>query len=149
QSIAMGWNGPVSYLNALVKEVRDVNHKVIDERKLYGEAWGKARAALMVAVRRNDYKFITILDKYINDHQEPLSDSNIDSSDSSSDEIDNGRLDPSELINPHKHKEKGRPKGTDRIRRAGEPSKKTKCKLHCKICGGAGHNRITCSQRQK
>ncbi|CAG8450494.1 20158_t:CDS:2 [Gigaspora rosea] len=95
-SIAMGWNGPVPYLNTLVKE-------------LYGEAWGKARAVLMVAVRRNDYKFITILDKYINDndYQEPLFDSDIDSSDSSSDEIDNGRLNPNELINPHKRKGKG------------------------------------------
>ncbi|CAG8688277.1 22510_t:CDS:2, partial [Gigaspora rosea] len=87
QSIVMGWNSPVLYLNALVKEV-----------------------PLIVAVRRNDYKFITILDKYINDndYQEPLSDSDIDSSDSSSDEIDNRRLDPSELINPHKRKGKGR-----------------------------------------
>ncbi|CAG8509091.1 7140_t:CDS:2, partial [Gigaspora rosea] len=84
QSIAIGWNGPVPYLNALVKEVRDVNHKI---------------QAIQVVMK-----------------------------------IDNGRLDPSELINSYKHKGKGRPKGTDRIRRAGEPSKKTKRKLHCKIC---------------
>ncbi|CAG8448598.1 13191_t:CDS:2 [Gigaspora rosea] len=152
QSITMGWNGPVPYFNVLVNEVRDVNHKVINEQKLYEKAWGKARAALMVAVLRNDYKFITIFDKYINDRQEPLSDSDIDLSDSSNEdeiEIDNESLDPSELMNPHKRKGKGRPKGTNRIRCASEPSKKTKHKLHCKICGGAGHNQITCSQRQK
>ncbi|CAG8799200.1 17444_t:CDS:2, partial [Gigaspora rosea] len=76
QSIAIGWNGPVPYFNALVKE-------------------------------RNNYKLITILDKYINDYREPLSNSNIDSSDSSSNEIDNRRLDLSELINPYKRKGKG------------------------------------------
>ncbi|CAG8661738.1 7392_t:CDS:2, partial [Gigaspora rosea] len=110
--ITIGWNSPVPYFNVLVKEVHDTNNKVIDERKLYGEAWGKARAALM-----------------------PSSDSNVDSSDSSCEDevkINNGGW--------IQHKGKGRPKGTDRIRCAREPSKKTKRKLHCKICGGAGHN---------
>ncbi|CAG8824931.1 20400_t:CDS:2, partial [Cetraspora pellucida] len=95
QSVTMGWNGLVLYLNALnqgtVYEMKDINRKTIDERKLYGEAWGKARAALM-------------------------------------------------LMNPHKRKGKGRPKGTNRIRRADELPKKAKRKLHCKICGGTGHN---------
>ncbi|CAG8762210.1 2328_t:CDS:2, partial [Gigaspora rosea] len=115
QSITMGWNSPVPYLNVLVKE--------------------------------QFREMITSLSLFlinINDRQEPLSDSDIDSSDSSNEdktEIDNERLDPSELMDPHKCKGKGRPKGTNRIRCAGEPSKKTKRKLHCKICGGAGHNR--------
>ncbi|CAG8645386.1 20382_t:CDS:2 [Cetraspora pellucida] len=60
KSIMIGWNGSVPYLNVLVKDMHDTNNKVINERKLYGEAWGKARAALILS-----------------------SDSNIDSSDSS------------------------------------------------------------------
>ena len=52
-------------------------------------------------------------------------------------------------MNPHKRKGKGQPKGTDRIRRANEPPKKVKRKLHCKICGGTGHNCVTCSRRQE
>ncbi|CAG8543346.1 11217_t:CDS:2 [Gigaspora rosea] len=59
------------------------------------------------------------------------------------------KLDPRELMNPQKRKAKGRPKGTNRIRRANEPSKKTKRQLRCKICGGASHNRATCSQRKE
>ncbi|CAG8444341.1 22042_t:CDS:2 [Gigaspora rosea] len=94
QSTTMGWSGPIPYLNIFAQEVHDINHKVIDERKLYGEAWGKARAALIVAVQRNDYNFITMLSKYLNNCQ------------SDSDE--------------------SRPKGTDRIRYADEPSKKAK-----------------------
>ncbi|RIB11847.1 hypothetical protein C2G38_2042345 [Gigaspora rosea] len=143
----MGWSGPIPYLNTFAQEVHDINHKVIDERKLYGEVWGKARAALMVAVRKNDYNFITMLDKYLNNCQ---SDSD-ESSDSEIESESNSKttLDPSELMNPNKRKKKGCLKGTDRIRRADEPSKKAKRQLHCKICGGLGHNRVTCSQRQK
>ena len=71
QSVTMGWNGSVSHLNALIQgsiyEMQDINCKTINERKLYGEAWGKARAALAVAVRRCDYNFIAIRDQYLND----------------------------------------------------------------------------------
>ncbi|RIB29073.1 hypothetical protein C2G38_2028002 [Gigaspora rosea] len=101
----------------------------------------------MVAVRRNDYNFITILDKYLNNCQ---SDSN-ETSDSEIESKSDSKtiLDPSELMNPNKRKKKGHLKGTDRIRRADELSKKAKRQLHCKICGDFGHNRVTCSQRQK
>ncbi|CAG8771857.1 3203_t:CDS:1, partial [Gigaspora rosea] len=61
QSIMIGWNSPVSYLNILAKKVHDVNYEVIDKRKLW-KGLGKARVALIVAVWRNDYKFITILE---------------------------------------------------------------------------------------
>ncbi|RIB15242.1 hypothetical protein C2G38_2039557 [Gigaspora rosea] len=116
------------------------------------EAWDKARAALAVAVRKCDYNFIAILDKYLDDCQGVLS-SNSDSDDSSDNEIEaasnisNEKLDPKELMNPYKHKARGRPKETDRIRCACEPPKKAKRKLHCKICGGTGYNRVTCSQK--
>ncbi|CAG8700596.1 18169_t:CDS:2 [Gigaspora rosea] len=159
QSATMSWNGSVSYLSALndiVYEMQNINRKTIDERKLYGEAWGKARAALMVAVRRCDYNFISILDKYLDDCQELSSNSDsdvvLDSTSNSESEDDTGKrkLDPKELMNPHKRKSKGRPKRTNRIRRANEPpSKKVKRKLHCKICEGTGHNRVTCSKRQE
>ncbi|RIB23013.1 hypothetical protein C2G38_2033087 [Gigaspora rosea] len=120
----MGWSGPIPYLNIFAQEVHDINHKVIDERKLYGEAWGKARAALIVAVQRNDYNFITMLSKYLNNCQS-------DSDESSDSEIESESdskttLDPSELMNSNRRKKKGRPKGTDRIRYADEPSKKAK-----------------------
>ncbi|CAG8783329.1 8153_t:CDS:2, partial [Cetraspora pellucida] len=148
------WSGPVPYLNALVQvqDMHNINRKMIDKRKLYGEAWGKARAALMIAVRRNDHSFIAMLDKYIDNCNELSSDSDTASSSESDDNHngpEKGKLNPSELMNPHKRKGKGRPKGTGRIRRAGEPSKKTKRQLHCKICDGAGHNRATCSRRQE
>ncbi|CAG8570500.1 5472_t:CDS:2, partial [Scutellospora calospora] len=93
EPMTMGWSGLIPYFNALVKE-------------LYGKAWGKAKAALMVAVWRHDCNFITILDKYLNDCQEVSSDSNVDSGSEDEIEIDNRRLDLSELINPHKVKEK-------------------------------------------
>ncbi|CAG8567377.1 1112_t:CDS:2 [Gigaspora rosea] len=147
ESMMMGWNGSVPYLNVLnqgaIFEAQDINHKTIDEHKLYGEAWSKARAALMVAVRRHDYNFIAILDKYLNDCQEQLSsdsDSEVTSNGTSDSEIE-GNLNPEELMNPHKCKSKGQPKGTNRIQRADEPPKKAKHKLHCKICGLSGHNR--------
>ncbi|CAG8662533.1 607_t:CDS:2, partial [Scutellospora calospora] len=63
-----------------------------------------------------------------------LSDNNVDSGSEDKIEIDNKRLNSSKLMNPHKCKGKSRLKRTDRIRRADEPSKKTKCKLHYKIC---------------
>ncbi|RIB06157.1 hypothetical protein C2G38_2047015 [Gigaspora rosea] len=127
QSATMSWNGSVPYLSALndiVYEMQDINRKTIDERKLYREAWGKARAALMVAIRRCDYNFISILDKYLNDCQELSSNSDSDvgsnsasnsESEDDADKIGKKKLDPKELMNPHKHKGKGRPKGTDRI----------------------------------
>ncbi|CAG8714785.1 2118_t:CDS:2, partial [Racocetra fulgida] len=137
QSVTMGWNGSVPYLNALnqgaVYEMKDINRKTIDERK--------ARAALMVAVRRHDYNFISILDKYLEDCRElsSNSDSDVDSNSTSNSESEDStekrRLDPKELMNLQKHKGKGRPKGTNRIRRANEPPKKAKHKLHYKICG--------------
>ncbi|CAG8670355.1 167_t:CDS:2, partial [Racocetra fulgida] len=163
QSVKISCRNSVPYLNALVQdttyEVQNRNRKIVDERKLYREAWGKARAALMVAVRRYDYNFIKILDKYLDNCQEEISsnsdsnsnDSEIDSNNEvESDSISKkGMIDPKELVNPRKRKGKGWPKGTDRMRRANEPPKRAKRKLHCKICGGVGHNRATCSQRQK
>ncbi|CAG8648730.1 22371_t:CDS:2, partial [Gigaspora rosea] len=147
ESMMMGWNGSVPYLNVLNQgamfEAQNINRKTIDERKLYGEAWGKARAALMVAARRHDFNFIAILDKYLNDCQEQLSsdsDSEVTSNGTSDSEIE-GNLNPEELMNPHKCKSKGRPKETNRIRRADEPPKKAKRKLYCKICERSGHNR--------
>ncbi|RIB07100.1 hypothetical protein C2G38_2046285 [Gigaspora rosea] len=89
--------------------------QTINERKLYGEACGKARVALAVAVRRRDYNFIAILDKYLDDCQEVLS-SNSDSNAFSDNEIEAGsnisneKLDPKELTNPYKRKARGRPK---------------------------------------
>ncbi|CAG8585758.1 19660_t:CDS:2, partial [Gigaspora rosea] len=83
--------------------------QTINERKLYGEACGKARVALAVAVRRRDYNFIAILDKYLDDCQEVLS-SNSDSNAFSDNEIEAGsnisneKLDPKELTNPYKRK---------------------------------------------
>ncbi|RIB16788.1 hypothetical protein C2G38_2038278 [Gigaspora rosea] len=155
ESMMMGWNGSALYLNVLNQgamfEAENINRKTIDERKLYGEAWGKARAALMVAVQRHDYNFIAILDKYLNDYQEQLSfdsDSEVTSNGTSDSEIE-GNLNPEELMNSHKYKSKGQPKGTNRIRCTDELLKKAKCKLQCKICGHSGHNRVTCSQRQK
>ncbi|RIB12407.1 hypothetical protein C2G38_2041864 [Gigaspora rosea] len=150
----MGWNRSVPHLNALIQgsiyEMQYINRKTINEHKLYGKAWGKARAALVVAVRRCDYNFIAILDKYLDDCQEVLS-SNSDSDASSDNEIEAGsnkKLDPKELTNPYKRKARGgQPKGTDKIRCACEPPKKTKCKLYCKICGGTGHNQVTHSQK--
>ncbi|CAG8569833.1 9946_t:CDS:2, partial [Gigaspora rosea] len=54
----MDWNSSVPHLNTLIEgsvyEMQDVNRKTIDKCKLYGEAWGKARVALMVAVRRHE-----------------------------------------------------------------------------------------------
>ncbi|RIB30029.1 hypothetical protein C2G38_2027178 [Gigaspora rosea] len=152
----MGWNGSVPHLNVLIQgsiyEMQDINRKTINECKLYGEARGKTRAALAVAVRRCDYNFIAILDKYLDDCQEVLS-SNSDSDASSDNEIkassniSNEKLDSKELTNPYKHKASSQPKRTDKIRHACEPPKKTKRKLHCKICGGTGHNRMTCSRK--
>ncbi|CAG8693882.1 15_t:CDS:2, partial [Racocetra fulgida] len=91
QSVTISCDNSVPYLNALVQdttcEVQDRNRKIIDERKLYGEAWGKARAALMVAVRRRDYNFITILDKYLDNCQEEIS-SNSESEIDSNNEVE-------------------------------------------------------------
>ncbi|RIB13469.1 hypothetical protein C2G38_2040938 [Gigaspora rosea] len=152
--VTMSWSSSVPYLNTLVQsqDVHYINYRMLDERKLYGQAWDKARAALTLAVRRHDYNFIAILDKYIEDCQGPLSsDSNVTSE--SEDETDNetkkGKLDSRELMNPQKRKARGRPKETDRMQRANEPSKKAKRQLRCKICGDAGHNRVTCSQRKE
>ncbi|CAG8747653.1 3040_t:CDS:2, partial [Racocetra fulgida] len=61
------------------------------------EAWVKAKAALMMVVRKRDYNFIAILDKYMEDYQKDLS-SNSDS---------DMNLNPKELMNPHKRKAKG------------------------------------------
>ncbi|RIB10720.1 hypothetical protein C2G38_2043271 [Gigaspora rosea] len=125
ESITMSWSDSVPNLSALIQgfvhDMQDKHHKAIDEHKLYGEAWGKARAALMVAVRKRDYNFITILDKYLKDCQEESSSDNADSSDSensvvSDEEVQKENLDPKELVNPCKRKGKGRPKGTDRLR---------------------------------
>ncbi|CAG8674806.1 20387_t:CDS:2 [Gigaspora rosea] len=116
QSMTMGWNGSVLYLNALIQgsiyKMQDINYKTINERKLYGEAWGKARTALAVTVRRRNYNFIAILDKYLDDCQEVLS-SNSDSDASSDNEfeadnnISNKKLNPKELTNSYKHKARG------------------------------------------
>ncbi|CAG8819308.1 5102_t:CDS:2, partial [Cetraspora pellucida] len=113
------------------------NRKIVDERKLYRETWGKARAALMEEI-------------FFNSNSDS-NDSEIDSNNEvESDSISKkGMIDPKELVNPRKCKEKGWPKGTDRMRHANEPPKRAKRKLHCKICGSVGHNRATCSQRQK
>ncbi|RIB16808.1 hypothetical protein C2G38_2246787 [Gigaspora rosea] len=147
QPLMINWDGPILYLNVLIQdsmhEVQDINHKTIEERILYGKAWGKARAALMVAVRRRDYNFINILDRYLKDcHEEPEELSSSNESEESSNkkvEVDSEttreKLNPKELVNPYKHKGKGQPKGTDRMRRANEAPQKMKRKLHCKICG--------------
>ncbi|RIB11100.1 hypothetical protein C2G38_2042957 [Gigaspora rosea] len=155
ESMMMGWSSSVPYLNVLnqgaIFEAQDINHKTINEHKLYGEAWSKARAALIVAVQRHDYNFIAILDKYLNDCQEQLS-SDSDSEVTSNGTLDNeieGNLNLEELMNPHKCKSKGQPKETNRIRRADELPKPAKRKLYYKICGRSSHNRVTCSQRQK
>ncbi|RIB12749.1 hypothetical protein C2G38_2041567 [Gigaspora rosea] len=114
----MDWNSSVPHLNTLIEgsvyEMQDVNRKTIDKCKLYGEAWGKARVALMVAVRRHGYNFISILD---NDSDSNVSEAEVDS------QIE---LDPKEQKNPPKCKGKGWPKRTDRIRQADEPVKKAK-----------------------
>ncbi|CAG8772683.1 18118_t:CDS:2, partial [Gigaspora rosea] len=103
KSVTMGWNGSVPHLNALIQgliyEMQDINCKTINVRKLYSEAWGKARAALAVAVRR---------------HNKIEAGSN----------ISNKKLNPKVLANPYKRKARGWPKGTDRIRRAYELPKK-------------------------
>ncbi|CAG8501438.1 8930_t:CDS:2 [Scutellospora calospora] len=139
QSVTISCDNLVSYLNALVQDTTGM---------------GKARVALIVAVQRHNYNFITILDKYLNNCQEETS-SNSESEIDSNNEVESdstikkGMLDPKELVNPCKRKRKGQPKGTDRMRHSGEPPKRAKRKLHCKVCGGIGHNRATCSQRQK
>ncbi|RIB00193.1 hypothetical protein C2G38_2235204, partial [Gigaspora rosea] len=68
------------------------------------------------------------------------SDSEVTSNGTSDSEIE-GNLNPEELMNSHKYKSKGQPKGTNRIRCTDELLKKAKCKLQCKICGHSGHNR--------
>ncbi|CAG8491208.1 1329_t:CDS:2, partial [Racocetra fulgida] len=132
QPMMINRDGQVLYLNALTQgsicEVQDINSKTIYERKLYREVWGKARAALMVA---------------------PSFDNESDMSSNDEGEVDSEtvekNLNPKELMNPYKCKGKDRPKGTDRIRRTNKAPKKAKRKLYCKICGGTGYNRATCS----
>ncbi|RIB23485.1 hypothetical protein C2G38_2290251 [Gigaspora rosea] len=111
ESITTSWSDSVPNLSALIQgsvhDMQDKNHKAIDKHKLYGEAWEKARAALMVAVRKRDYNFITILDKYLKNCQEESSSDNTDSSNSensvvSDEEVQKENLDPKDLVNPCK-----------------------------------------------
>ncbi|RIB24246.1 hypothetical protein C2G38_2285058 [Gigaspora rosea] len=161
QLLIINCDSPIPYLNVLIQdsmhEVRDINHKTIEEHKLYDEAWGKARAALMVAVRRCDYNFINILDRYLKDCHEELEEASFsnESEVSSNKEVEadsetmKENLNPKELVNPYKCKGKGRPKRKDRMQHANEVPKKAKRKLHCKICKGTGHNRAICLQKHK
>ncbi|CAG8765241.1 17693_t:CDS:2, partial [Racocetra fulgida] len=84
----------------------------VNDPDLFGENLNfiNIMAKLMLNLVNKDkihnYNFITIFDKYLNDCQEVSSDNDIDLGSKDKVEIDNGRLDPSELMNPHKRKEK-------------------------------------------
>ncbi|CAG8684113.1 16213_t:CDS:1, partial [Gigaspora rosea] len=79
--------------------------------------------ALIVAVRRYNYNFISILDKYLDNCQEQFSNSNRDvgsnsASNSKSEDdtvkIEKWKLNSKELMNSHKHKGKGQTKRTNK-----------------------------------
>ncbi|CAG8582436.1 5895_t:CDS:2, partial [Racocetra fulgida] len=110
---------------------QDIKQKIIKEHRLYGEIWGKARAATLLAVRNHDRNFIEILNKYLKGHQTDQPNEQPDKQpngqpdvEESCSESDKENIDPKDLVNPRKRKAKGRPKGTDRRRRADEPPKK-------------------------
>ncbi|CAG8785317.1 1958_t:CDS:1, partial [Racocetra fulgida] len=67
------------------------------------------RAVLMIAVRENNHSFIAMLDKYIDNCNELSSNSDTASSSESDDNhngTEKGKLNLSELMNPHKRKGK-------------------------------------------